>query len=383
LWVVIGMCSGARADDKSDEAAVNQYARQLEAAIATGKIKLFNRAIDDEAFFKRMMGPLPSDRKTRLGIVGKNRRASTELTKRLLNNKGSGATTRLLRVVKIDGVWAARFRVIRRASPVPEYYRLVLDSPKAGRFVVVDMHPDDSTVPLSVQVRRPLLPLWMFNNPKWKDKLDATDRAYVRYASRLELMFKDAAAGRYQSAASLCSNLPKPLDGDRDLMRYGAHWALQRHEEDAKAAMEGVKAYLKKFGNDVGIFRSLLDKTLETKQWQAAMGAVDRIDEMIGGDAYLDVIRGQIEAARDQPDKATAHYAKAVKALPKLPEAYYAAINHTLKRKAYGETVELMIAAESKAGVRFGELKKSERFEGFIKSKEFELWQKRESGANG
>lgn len=353
------------------------FARQIEAMIARGKMTDLTRVIDFEAHHRRTMGPLPTDDATRKILFGKGG-SGLAIVERLVRERRAGGTMRLLRVLhpEQEVPTRARMRVIDGAHAPVQYIDLLIAQRESDNaWMIVDLIDDASSEPVSVDLRRRLLPGWVRRDPSWKDRLGEMDRAIVRYGKRLQLMQKQAQAGDYAAAVSIYSHLPAPLNADRDLMRLNAIWSLELG--DAEKAKAGLHPYLAKFGDDLAIQRALLRKGFEFKQWPAAMDAIEKIDKHIGGDAYLHVLRGRVADEQGEADKAAVYYATAVSELPTLPEAYYPAIQHALTQKQHATVTDLLIDAEKRAGVEFGDLTKNKAFADYVESGEYERWKGR------
>lgn len=370
---------GVNAADPPDVAV--GFAKQIEAMIARGKMTDLTRVIDFEAHHRRTMGPLPTDDATRKTLFGKGG-SGLAIVERLVRERRAGGTMRLLRVLPAEGdkPTRARMRVIDGAHAPVQYIDLLIAQRSGGAddnaWRIVDLIDDATSEPVSVDLRRRLLPGWVRRDPTWKDRLGPMDRAVVRYGKRLELMQKQAQTGDYAAAVSIYSHLPEPLNADRDLMRLNAIWSLELG--DAEKAKAGLHPYLAKFGDDIALQRALLRKGFEFKQWPAAMDAIERIDKFVGGDAYLHVLRGRVADEQGEADKAAVNYATAVAELPTLPEAYYPAIQHALTQKQHATVTDLLTDAEKRAGVEFGDLAKNKAFADYVKSGEYERWRDRE-----
>jgi predicted Zn-dependent protease len=101
--------------------------------------------------------------------------------------------------------------------------------------------------------------------------------------------------------------------------------------------------------------------------------SIDQLDKAIGGDPYLNNLRagGLMEAGRYKEASAAAEMA--VKAVPKLPQAYWMRATIATKEKNNADVLawfkRLIEATETE--VVPADLETDERFVGFVKSPEF------------
>jgi tetratricopeptide (TPR) repeat protein len=104
---------------------------------------------------------------------------------------------------------------------------------------------------------------------------------------------------------------------------------------------------------------------------------LDRIDQAVGGDPYLNVLRGNAHAAAGRFAAARTAHEAAIKAEPDLTEAYTARISLALMEKNHEDTLKWLKAVVEQRGIQIKDLTKVPEYAEFVTSPqypEFKQW---------
>ena len=72
------------------------------------------------------------------------------------------------------------------------------------------------------------------------------------------------------------------------------------------------------------------------------MASIDRLDQSLGGDAYLDVLRTTMYIEKGDLDAAHRSALRATTREPSLPDGQWALVNVSLAKKDFAETVRVL-----------------------------------------
>src|SRR5262249_5809358 len=109
------------------------------------------------------------------------------------------------------------------------------------------------------------------------------------------------------------------------------------------------------------------------KQYDDVLKAIDRIDTVIGGDPYLNVLRAETLLSAEHFKEARAAAEKAIEEEPKLQQGYRHRIDIARKESNHADVVTWLKNLVEATGTRPtpAELEADERFTEFVKSPEY------------
>ena len=101
---------------------------------------------------------------------------------------------------------------------------------------------------------------------------------------------------------------------------------------------------------------------------------LDRLDEKLGGDPYLDQFRGNALKMQGRNQEARVKFRNVIKADPSLSDPYYLLLELELADKAYAEVTRLLIDFHRHAGMAYEDLKTEPLFAGYVQSDQYPKW---------
>ena len=107
-----------------------------------------------------------------------------------------------------------------------------------------------------------------------------------------------------------------------------------------------------------------------------AAKAVDQLDQQVGGDPYLNLMRANIAIGQNDAEAARGFVEPLIKALPdKAPEGYGILLDQAIETQNHVETTRILKALEDQNLLRFPiDFNKAEPFADYMASPEYEKW---------
>ncbi len=117
-----------------------------------------------------------------------------------------------------------------------------------------------------------------------------------------------------------------------------------------------------------------LDALFLNKQFEAARQAIDRLDERLGGDAYLSVLRCNAYLAEQDYAQASESIQRAIDDEPSLTDAYFVQIGIRLHEKDFAGLCRTFDAMEASTRALMGDMSKLPAYREFVQSEVYKTW---------
>jgi predicted Zn-dependent protease len=150
---------------------------------------------------------------------------------------------------------------------------------------------------------------------------------------------------------------------------------------DTKPYAQALDDYHKLFQNDPTADLLSIDAFFLRGEHDKSLAAIDRLDKAVGGDPYLDVMRGNILFGKGDADAAKRMGARAVKADPSLYAGHDLLLSIALKQNDHPETARRLAIFQDRFNMDFGDLSGAEGMAAFRQSPEYKAWLNRQRGA--
>jgi tetratricopeptide (TPR) repeat protein len=139
---------------------------------------------------------------------------------------------------------------------------------------------------------------------------------------------------------------------------------------------KAIKDYEKRFPNDPSLYLVSLDGLIFKKEFDKAIKSIDKLDELLGGDPFLNYIKGNIYYYEKEYESALGKYAIVNLEYPDFIDAYDSALGIYLETNNNEKVIEILELYVTKFEMDKEELKfnLSEFAPAFIKTKEFKNW---------
>lgn len=349
-----------------------QLGALIQREVNSGDASLLESTMDWNAIFARAAGDatLPEEL---LGWSLTSPIQPGQWGSQLLESMGTGGTYKLLQVRMVDEKPRLLFRVVaENGSPNYHEYEPVIHPNGTIRFN--DVYIYDRGELLSETVRRDILPFMEWNDRGILGKIIIGKNDYVENSEKLVELRRLMAEGQPREVLTLYSTLPTAMQNDKNLLLSRYEVARRIGGSAYQRALSDVNARL---ASDPCLDLVLLAHRINERQFNEVNRSLRRINERVGGDPYLKVIRGNVARLHSNDVLgAKLLYREVIKAEPGMPYAYNALNQIALQERDYKETARLLSILEGKLGISVGDLTDVEVYQDFVRSGEYREWKR-------
>ena len=367
LLLLAGLLAAvAQAVPNAPPPVFREFALQVETAAATEDAAAINDRVDVDGLAALItMGYEPATRTN--NRLRAQLRSQLDWGQAITGAVAAGGNYRLLRLREEHGHVRALYRL-----NTPEglnYHDMLLVADDAGIWIR-DIYVYASGEWLSDSLRRPYLVAVSHNDVIGPD-MAPRDRLFVAHRADLARPQTRVLAGDHTKALSVYRVLPAALQQEKFVQ-------LSRAVSAARvggAALQTAQAeYARLFPGDIGFDLILAEAAREQGAAADADTAIDRVDRALGGDPYLNVLRGVIALRREQYQRARDLAEDAIMEESQLSEAHMLRIAAVLGARDHKGTADALTTAQDKAGLQFGSLDRQPAFADFLDSSPGKKW---------
>ena len=212
-------------------------------------------------------------------------------------------------------------------------------------------------------------------------------------------MFQAYAKKDYMSVGYYYTQLTPELQNDRFVMLLMLNAAVQtkpnpvppgipiKPEEIEAKRNDFIKSkidyYRATYPDDPAIELAATSFYLNTRQYASAIASVDRFDNSIGRDPYLDVLRAQVYLLDDDLKQAAPLADYALAKLPDISAAYEVAIDAAVHAGKNDRAITILDQMHEKLGAELSDgLKSDPKIRKFMDSPEYLEWKSKSNSVN-
>ena len=138
---------------------------------------------------------------------------------------------------------------------------------------------------------------------------------------------------------------------------------------------KAVQGFQQAFPNAENLALMLIDFHYFNEDFKQARAAVNQLDKQVGGDPFLNLLRGNLALAQGKKQAAKDFFIQLTKDMPKNAAPYLPLIELALVNKDFKEVTRLLISAEENTGIRFDpDFNGADGFKAYVASPEYEKW---------
>jgi tetratricopeptide (TPR) repeat protein len=357
------------------DAEARAFADAFEKTVMSSDAATVGAAIDIAAVNRRAIAKLNVSEETRVGMeIGFASGADAGIANRFFAvgrpQIEQGARFRLLHLHRTSGEQRALFRLVYPNGGVA-YFDCILVRHEDGKVRIDDVYSFHAGEMLSEMMCRILsLPAEKRGNSP-QAALAGRVNDVVRLASDLSEMTKRINAAEYQEALDIYHGLPDRLQKEKTMLLARIRAA---HGLMGEAYDEAVRDYRKEFPNEPNLDLIMIDAYSSHKLFDRVLASIDGLDRTVGGDPYLDALRGRVYLLKGDLAAAKACARKSVEAEPDVPTAYLSLLTISLKEKNFAETSALLTAVQEKFPRRMPVLKNNPAYAEYTSSPQYRDW---------
>jgi tetratricopeptide (TPR) repeat protein len=356
-----------------------QFAVSLENALKNGSApvaeslfrmnEIVERSASDLNFRPQMISAF------RKGIAGPG---GGGIQQQIMGEIQKGGSYKLLRIREIDGTFRPLFRFISPDQGV-NYHEFTLNRYPDGKIGASDIYIYLTGERFTQTIRKLLIPLAKEANRGVLDRVKGSERLLIDNGPKLEQLAKSArSAENSAQALAVYRSLPDELLKSKSVQVLAMLIAQRVSDDDYQIEMERFRS---NHPNDPAVDFVSIDYFLMKKEYDKSIGCIDRLDQAVGGDPFLNFLRGSALMTAERMKDAKAKFEKAIQFDPTLSDPYWGLVTLSLKEKKHEETLTALKNVIEKFNVDIDEsqLGQDENYRDFVKSpqcKELKEWLK-------
>jgi tetratricopeptide (TPR) repeat protein len=319
-----------------DECAA--FGRQIASWLSTHDLAAFEESLDLQALLDRvtngfdLSGKEASDFQSGLISGMKNG---------VFRDLGGVRQAHFLRVVQRPEGKRAIVRIHLKFGV--NYSEFICTRQADGKLKWVDEFNYSSGDMLSISLRNDALPMIADLKKGALDRLTNSESDYAKHVPEIARATSLFRAGKPAEAESLLKALPVEVQTNHAVLVVRLQVAQAVSESDY---LEVIQDWEKAYPNDSALALISIDGDIMRKNFTGAIAHVDLLDRMVGGDPYLDCIRGNIYVAAKNYPMAKQSANAALEADPHLATAYDILLGASLAEGDFNETAEVLERVE-------------------------------------
>jgi hypothetical protein len=279
-----------------------------------------------------------------------------------------GGSYRLLRIHRVNGEPRALFRLLLPEAGGVNYHDLAFTRDASRKLRISDIHLALSGEFLSDTLRRAWLPVVAKVSGV---ELNARDAAYIERLDDLTRMVEEAGQKHDDEALAIFRGLPPVLQADKNILLIRLQAAQRVSEAEYSQAIADLA---RQYPQDSCVDLHTIDGHLLLGHFAPALASVDKLEQAVGGDPYLHVLRSGIHYQAGDLPAAEAAARKAIAEEPTLEDAYWQVATFSLDTKKFHTTVEMLDLLQKRFGIELEDLTKVPEYAEFVKSPQYRKW---------
>ena len=251
------------------------------------------------------------------------------------------------------------------------YHEMVLAKRPDGEIKAIDVYVYLSGEMASTTMRRVFLALFAH----WRRRgirLDSKDSEFLAHAETLKRMTRGNAEGSYAQVCDAFESLPPSLKGNKAFLLSRLQAAAHLDEESYLEAIDALRTH---YPNDASVELVSIDGYLIRKQYNETLGAIERLDRLVGGDPRLALIRAGVYVAQGDHTEARRATRRVIDAEPDFEDSYWTMFEISVFEKKFDESVKWLRVLERKFDVALLDLSEVDGLEEFVASSPYRKWQ--------
>jgi predicted negative regulator of RcsB-dependent stress response len=292
----------------------------------------------------------------------------------VVNQAGAG-NPEIGKFLHAHGAGEKRGVLIRVILPESVAYLDVAITRRGDQIKGADIFSFLSGELVSQSIRRAFVVNAASQNRAIADQLKGWEHDLAANIPTLEAMTASLPA-KPQEWLTTYGKLPESLRTDKNIMLTRIDVAKLATDDAFAAAVNEFKTV---HAADPSTDLVLLNLYVQAQQHAEALETLKRLDTFVGGDPYLQVWKGNVLLALGKPAEARAEVTAAIKVEPTLRHGMWALVMISLAEHKYAETVGLLDNLEQTFKVEFDDLGKHPEYAEFLKSPEYNTWNRMRS----
>lgn len=356
------------------EREADAFAEKLEQAVNSGDQSTVVRLLNYSSIVERAMENLEAPSRWKQGfakgLVGTGPRLAQAIITQARSDDGSYM---FVRRVDDGGRQQALFRLISSEGGL-NYHRFDLVR-VGGEVRIGDIFLAASGENMSTSFHR--LCLASAPDQSFLERLAGKEKLFVKHGKQILATQQAFAAGNFQAGMQSYNQLPTEIQREKFLLLLRIKAAAQGNFNNPEY-LQALEAFQSAFPRSSAADLIAIDVHVIRKEFDKALAAIDRLDQFIGTDPYLDISRGTVNFAKGD-NKTAEGLIRPLLHDPKLGrDATISYLDVVLALKDHEATLETLLRLESNYGLQFPrDLSGTAGFEFFASSQQHRRFKSR------
>lgn len=346
------------------EDPVETLAKEIEQAVAMRSPKKYASYYDFDGLFRistRLIDIAP-------GMTLRVRNAFDDACKGFVQNMvqslDPGGDYRFLRIIPTDEGPRLLFRMTN--SNGLNYHQLLIGRNSMGDIRIIDVDIMANGEMLSQIIQRILHQAVI--RAGHADALPLPHREMMDQLAKMNKLLQE---DKPREALEVYESMPEIARGDRLARLMRVHASVLIDDAERTKALDEYHA---SFKGDPTPELFMVNVLIERQEFDQAMEAINRLDQELGGDPYLDVFRSTVAMARGDVPLAKSLAQRAAEGAPQVSAAHNQLLVLSLREQDHVEALRLMRLLRDQFKMEFVDLNRIPEFAEFTKSPQYQEW---------
>lgn len=357
LLLLLALAPPLQADEITAKEA-EEFGRALQKSLREGDLDAFAGRFDNRALVEGAVARVDAKPEDKAAFV-RGALKSLDFGRQIAGAIQEEGSYTFLRV-RSDPL-RVRFRLILPDSSL-NYHDLTLARDASGRVRAADVYVFVLGEALSVTLRRAFRSGMKHN------------RGFLREAEKFKRAQALHAEQQHREAYELLNTLAGDWPKTPSVLALKIMVAVELDEETLVKATEDFEAALP---DSPALHLVLIDKLIVQKKWKEVFAHIEALDGLVGGDAFLKVMRANCYTLQGKLPQAKAQLVKATQQEPTLLDAHYSLIDVALALEEWQLVSDQLTLVEREFAIEWGDLTQFEGFVPYTRTKEFQRWLRR------
>ena len=295
---------------------------------------------------------------------------SSQLVKLIFTQIDNGGSYQYLRTLERPEGARPLFR-LRTPEGALNYHEIILDRRPRG-IRIVDFFVYASGERISETMERMMMTALPPETQTLWGRISGSAKSALRRAAPLNDMVEAHKAGNYPRALEIFDSLPPELRADKGVQLIRV---MSAQHVEAEVYRQAMDEYVAAFPNDPSMDLMSVDAHLMAGRFQEAHESIDRLDRKVGGDPYLQFMRGNLFLQEGKHDEANRQAEQILRSDERDLDAHWLLVAISLEKKEFQDTAKLLTKIRDELGMPLGDLRQLPDYADFVASPEFEAWQ--------
>jgi hypothetical protein len=353
-----------------------EYAQALVNAVESGDQAGFNALIDWDSIFATATAGLDAPKAQVAAWIRGMKTAMVQnsgYAGALIQNSKSGGRLDYLRTKLSHGQQMIVLRMIGPEGQGVNYIEFAASRGADQKIRATNFYPFIAGEFISDTIHRGMLPLAAAESRTFLDKLLTQEQDYVRDLPKLKPISDAILKGNKQDALRQIKDLRPGTKKEKSVLLIRIQAAQEIDESDYVATLEEYRTL---FPNDPSLDLQSIDYYTLKRDFANVLKCIDRLDQSVGGDPYLNCIRASVAIERGDGAEARRLAKLTIDQEPSLQSPYFLLIDVSLKEKKYDETLAGLKQFHGAFGMILEDLPSVPEYAGFVKSPQYQEWLK-------